>query len=87
MIRIFLTIAVVALVTTAAAAGEVSVWLTDQPALALESPSVRDEPSATTSEPNQGARKRLQTLRLLLPKRRVPTAEKIIKRAARRRLT
>ena len=54
MIRIFLTIAVVASVTTVAAAGEESVWFTDQPALALESPSVRDESSATTSEPNRG---------------------------------
>ena len=79
MIRNFLTIAVVAFVTTAAAAGEESDWFSDQPELALESPLVRDESSAATSEQNRRARKRLQTLRSLLPKRRLPTAEKIIK--------
>ena len=37
MIRNFLTIAVVAFATTAAAAGEESDWFSDQPELALES--------------------------------------------------
>ena len=88
MIRIFLTIAVVASVTTVAAAGEESDWFSDQPELALESPLGAGRVFRNDVGAESGARGNVcrHCARLLL-KRRVPIAEKIIKRAVRRTLT
>ena len=83
MIRIFLTIAVVALATTAAAAGEESDWVTDRSELRLNLPLLDNSPGSVL-EPSVAERQKWPDVILTCRFAQTPVSrgKRVIKRSS-----